>query len=117
MEASSPTVRRPLRSTIVTPSRSLCTISRLMRVCRFQAFDCIRSGKEKLDRHLDADFGFHIFDRHHLDGVPRAPIEECAIRSLADTFLAADAQERVLRFVRTADDPGLGSSTCNRPPG
>ena len=39
--------------------------------------------------------GFHFFDRHHLDGVPGAAIEEGAIGTLAGAFLAADAEHGI----------------------
>ena len=47
------------------------------------------------DRHLEADAGFHCLDGDHLDGVPRAAVEEGAVRALAGALLAADAQDGV----------------------
>ena len=39
--------------------------------------------------------GFPVVGRHHLDGVPGAAVEKRAVRSLADTLLAADTKIRV----------------------
>src|SRR6516165_1723459 len=41
---------------------------------------------------LDAEFALNLLDGHHLDGIPRATVKECAVRALAGTFLAADAE-------------------------
>ena len=38
---------------------------------------------------------FPIFRGHHFDGVPGTAIEECAVWSLADAFLTADAKVRI----------------------
>src|SRR5580658_995787 len=76
--ASGPTVMRPLRSKITMPSCSRCWISWLMS-----------------DRHLEADHGFDFLDGDHLDGVPRAAVQEGAVGPLADALLAADAQHGV----------------------
>src|SRR5438874_3785650 len=84
--ASSPMVMRPFISRMRTPSRSLCSISRLM----MRLAPC-----GDLYRHLIADLRFYFLDRHHLDRVPRTAIEERAIRALADAFLAADAELRI----------------------
>src|SRR5579862_1418080 len=76
--ASAPMVMRPFRSRIAIPSCSRCWISRLMS-----------------DGHFEADHGFHFFDGNHLDGVPRAAVQESAIRPLAGALLAADAQHGI----------------------
>src|ERR1051326_7572243 len=73
--ASGPTVRRPFISRMMIPSRSLCWISRLMS-----------------NRHLEPDHGFHVFDRHHPGGGPRAAVQEGPIRPLAGALFAADAE-------------------------
>src|SRR5712692_4913766 len=51
--------------------------------------------RRNLDRHLDADLSFDVFNRHHFDGVPGTAIQERAVGALAGAFLAANAQERV----------------------
>src|SRR5579863_9306134 len=80
---SSPTVRRPFKSRIDTPSRSLSLISRLMNLAAI------------LNRHLDADLGFDVLNGDHLDGIPRASVQERPVRALAGAFLALDAKERI----------------------
>src|SRR5262249_48537956 len=42
-----------------------------------------------------ADSSLNFFDWNHLDSVPGAPIEERAIRALADALLTTDAQRRI----------------------
>src|SRR5216684_1320715 len=116
--ASWPTVSRPLRSRMMMPSCSRCWISRLMalkvRAIRrplvpAPIFDCIttsgcvcypfEAGQDDsvgmLNGHFDADLSFHVFDGHHLDGIPGAAIQKRAIRPFADALLAANAQERI----------------------
>ena len=39
--------------------------------------------------------GFPIIGRHHFDRIPGTPIQECAVWSLADAFLTADAEIRI----------------------
>ena len=48
-----------------------------------------------LDRNLHTDHGFHFFDGNHLDGIPRAAVEESAVGAFADALLAADAKRGV----------------------
>src|SRR5436190_23140665 len=79
-DASGPTVMRPFKSSKMIPSRSDCWMSRLM------------AGS---DGHFETDRGFHFFDGHHFDSVPRAAVEEGAIGTLADALLAADAEHWV----------------------
>src|ERR1700691_2140528 len=76
--ASSPTVILPFKSKISMPSCSRCWMSRLIS-----------------NRHLEADHGFHFFDGDHFDGVPRAAVQEGAVRPFADALLAADAQHGI----------------------
>src|ERR1017187_7962518 len=76
--AAGPTVMRPFRSRITMPSCSRCWISWLM------------SGG-----HLEADGRFHFLGGDHFDGVPRAAIQEGAVRPLAGALLAADAEHGV----------------------
>src|SRR6476646_253687 len=47
------------------------------------------------DRHLKTDDGLDFFYGHHLDGIPRATIQESAIRAFAGAFLAADAKHGI----------------------
>src|ERR1017187_9890976 len=61
--ASWPTVMRPLKSRITMPSCSRCWISWLMS-----------------DGHLEADHGFDFLDGNHFDGIPRAAVQEGAVR-------------------------------------
>src|SRR5438034_7066296 len=43
-----------------------------------------------LHRELDAEACFDLLGRDHFDGVPRAAVEEGAVRPLARALLAAD---------------------------
>src|ERR1017187_7460798 len=76
--ASWPTVMRPLKSRITMPSCSRCWISWLMS-----------------DGHLEADHGFDFLDGNHFDGIPRAAVQEGAVRPPAGALLAADAEHGV----------------------
>src|SRR5216683_936359 len=38
--------------------------------------------RRNLDRHLDADLSFDVFNRHHFDGVPGTAIQERAVGAL-----------------------------------
>src|ERR1019366_4908103 len=76
--ASWPTVMRPLKSRITMPSCSRCWISWLMS-----------------DGHLEADHGFDFLDGNHFDGIPRAAVQEGAVRPLAGALLAANAEHGV----------------------
>ncbi len=48
-----------------------------------------------LDLELDAEAFLDLLDRDHLDGGPGAAVEERAVRTVACTLLAANAQVRV----------------------
>src|SRR5690242_11640006 len=108
LDISGPTVRRPSRSRMAMPSRSLSWISRLMRwrpesaACGefFRLYTKRGSGvvwrqHANSDRHFDADLGFDGFNGHHFDGVPGAAIEKRAVGTFAGALLAADAEKRI----------------------
>ena len=46
-------------------------------------------------RQLYAVHGLPVFGRNHFDCIPGTAVEKRAIRSLADAFLAADAEIRI----------------------
>src|SRR2546421_9270440 len=48
----------------------------------------------QLNRH-GADNFFYLSDVDHYDGVPGATVQEAAVRTFADAFLAADAQDGI----------------------
>src|SRR5579872_872196 len=56
----------------------------------------ISQQRRLLDRH-GTDFFFDLNGVDHDDGVPRAAIEETAVRALAEAFLAADAENGIDR--------------------
>src|ERR1022692_3491942 len=99
--ASWPTVMRPLKSRITMPSCSRCWISWLMSDGHLEAdhgFDCHRNGCHRGSRshgHLEADHGFDFLDGNHFDGIPRAAVQEGAVRPLAGALLAANAEHGV----------------------
>jgi len=47
------------------------------------------------DLEFDAQGALDILDRYHVDGVPRAAIQECAIGAFAGAFFAANAEVRI----------------------
>jgi len=53
-----------------------------------------KADSRQLNRHRP-DFLFHLSCIHHRDGVPRAAIEEAAVRTLAQALLAADTKNGV----------------------
>ena len=53
-----------------------------------------RADSENLDRHR-ANFFFHFRGVHHRDRVPWTSVEEAAIGTLAEAFLAANAEDRI----------------------
>src|SRR5713101_1844004 len=55
---------------------------------------CKFSPPTKLKRH-GPDYLLYFPNVHHDDGVPRAAVQEAAVRTFADTLLAPDAQDRV----------------------
>src|ERR1700719_2967034 len=87
VDVSSPTVRRPFRSRRTMASCSRCWMSRLM------SLEGAIPGPLRLNRHFKAEYGFNILNRHHLDGIPRAAVQEGAIGALANALFAADAQD------------------------
>ena len=44
------------------------------------------------DLEFNPQGGLDVFDGDHLDGVPRAAVQEAAVGALADALLAADAE-------------------------
>ena len=47
-----------------------------------------------LDRH-GPDFFFYFYGVDHHNGIPRAAVEETAVRSFADTLFASDAEDGI----------------------
>lgn len=69
----------------------------------------VRKTRRKTISRASADFFFYLRDIHHHDGIPRTAIGEAAVRTIAETLLAADtenginldaAEERVVLVVR-----------------
>lgn len=50
--------------------------------------------RQDLVRHRP-DFFFDFRDIHHDDGIPRAAVQEAAVRTFTEALLAADAQNRI----------------------
>jgi hypothetical protein len=61
--------------------------------CDFQVFK--EGSSENFSVRHRSDFFFHFHRINHHDGIPRTPIQEAPIRTLAEALLAANAQDRI----------------------
>src|SRR6267143_2936548 len=73
---------------------SLQVIDSSSKICSLRHPPRENPGRESSVRHR-SDFFFDLGNIDHNDGVPRAAIQEAAVRALAEALLAPDALEGV----------------------